>query len=222
MIKKASIRYLVLAILICISSTVAFAETSKSYDFYIFTDNGDWGTSGVNYGNESISVEVYNGLETAHFKITNNSDPLIGCSVTDIYFDDGSLLGISTIINQSGATAFATPAIPSELPENQFLDPDFITSNSGMEYFSADSNSPPYDNGVQTGEWVIIQFTLINGSTIEDVINEMDSGAIRVGLHVQGFTDVAGSSESAVNIPEPATIALLGLGSLALLRIRKR
>ena len=64
----------------------------------------------------------------------------------------------------------------------------------------------------------------------KDLLDELTSGdphpTLRVGLHVQSFDTPFGTSESFVNfsepIPEPMTICLVGLGSLALLRKRKK
>ena len=74
-------------------------------------------------------------------------------------------------------------------------------------------------NGVDPGEWVQINFDLIGGSSIDDVLSELNDGTLRIRLHVISIE--GGSSESAVNVPEPATILLLGLGTLLLRRKRK-
>ena len=47
-------------------------------------------------------------------------------------------------------------------------------------------------------------------------MGELNSGMLRVGIHIQGFDD--DSSESAVAVPEPTTLVLLGLGGLVLLK----
>ncbi|MFH1371643.1 MAG: PEP-CTERM sorting domain-containing protein, partial [Planctomycetota bacterium] len=63
------------------------------------------------------------------------------------------------------------------------------------------------------------KFDLINGGTLEDVIDELNNGTLRVGIHIIGLPD--GSSESAILVPEPATMCLLGLGALGLLKKRR-
>jgi hypothetical protein len=138
-------------------------------------------------------------------------------SVTDIYFDDGTLLGISQVINSAGVS-FARNATPGDLPERNLLSPPFETTVG----FSADSDSPITANGVQSGEMLTIEFDLKAGGLLSDVISEINDGTLRIGLHVQSFSD--GSSEAMVNnaVPEPASLMLLGLGSLVLARRRKR
>jgi hypothetical protein len=134
-------------------------------------------------------------------------------SITDIYFDDGSLLGIATITNGTG-TSFSQGASPGDLPGGNSISPAFVTTAG----FLADSDPPAQPNGVNPGESVTIIFDLQSGQTFSDVQSELSSGALRIGIHVQGFT--GGGSESFVNgppvtpqpIPEPATVLLLGTG----------
>ena len=48
--------------------------------------------------------------------------------------------------------------------------------------------------------------------TFADVANDLSSGALRIGIHVQGFD--GGGSESYINgdlIPEPASVLVWGL-----------
>jgi len=188
-----------------------------TFPFEIFTDNGEWGTGGSNFGDPALdlTVDVYNGGPTVSFEFHNNSvSPLDDLSITDIYFDDGTLLAISGVTNGPGVD-FSELADPAELPGASILVPPFETTN----HFSAGAGPPPPQNGVEPGEWVIIHFDLQGGGTLQHVLDELDDGSLRIGLKIQSFP--GGSSESAVNVPEPATICLLGFGFLALLKKRR-
>jgi hypothetical protein len=127
-------------------------------------------------------------------------------SICDIYFDDGSLLGIASITNQAGV-AFSEGASPKNLPGGNAI--NFAVTKG----FLADSDPPVQPMGVNPGEQVIIKFDLINGLGFADTITAMDKGLLlgshsndnplpinlRIGIHVQGFD--GGGSESFVNGP---------------------
>ena len=207
---RRSLVLLVLAVVLMSAQVV----TAELYSFYIFTDNGYYyDDSGI-----ELLVDVTNGDGQVDFTFYNESE--LACTIASIYFDDGSLLGISGVIDGPG-TNFDTPAKSIDLPAGNLLDPDFDTT----EAFSAVGQQPPPFNGVNNSmdEWVTITFDLLEGGTLQDVLDELDTGILRIGLHITSFPD--GSSESAVNypypVPEPATVGLLALGGLVLLRVRK-
>ncbi len=168
-------------------------------------------------GESQLAVEVDAvGPNQVSFKFTNTGP--LAMSITDIYFDDGTLLGIASITNGGPSVDFSQGASPGNLPGGNALSPAFQTTAG----FSADSNPPTQPNGVNPGEMVTIVFNLINGMTFADTINALNTPGdhLRIGIHVQGFAN--GGSESFVNrVPAPSALALLGLGGLAAARRRR-
>lgn len=214
-------------------SAHVFAAASTTYSF---VGVGDPSASSVNVatGMASLSVEVIDlgvavsGNNQVAFRFTNASSS----SLTDVYFDDGALLGISSISDSGTTVDFSKLASPGNLPGGNNLTPGF-TSTAG---FSADSNPPASPNGVTSGEWLTITFDLQSGKDYWSVIdalalpNSGGTGDLRIGLHVQSFAD--GGSESFVNapdgisapVPEAETYAMLlvGLGLVGFMVSRRR
>ena len=168
-------------------------------------------------GVAQLSVDVTDpGGGQVLFTFSNSGS--YAASITDVYFDDGSLFGIAQIINDVGVS-FTQDSIssvaPPELPGAHSILPVFETT----EHFLADSDPPVQPNGVNPGESLGIKFDLISGQDFQDTINALNNGSLRIGIHVQGFAN--GGSESFVNkppsqVPEPTTFLLLGSGLLGL------
>lgn len=170
---------------------------------------------------DQLYVDVVDsGAGTVSF-VFYNTGP-IASSITDIYFDDGSLLGITAIVNSTG-TAFSSPADPADLPGGGTV--GFVTTAG----FSADSDPPVSANGVNPGELVTIVFNLQSGMTFANVLADLASGNLMIGLHVQSI-GTSGDSDSFVNdgdgngtpVPEPGTLLLLGSGLIGLWGFRKK
>ena len=180
------------------------------YPLEIFTSNGlYYDDPGLDF-----SMDVTNGVNIADFTFYNEST--IDCSLARIYFDDGTLLGITNIIGSDGAEFSEIYPGPGNLPSGNLLDPKFVADRE----FSIGGEAAPKQKGLDNpDEWLKVTFDLINGGTLGDVIDELNTGVLRVGVHVIAFPD--GTSESALAVPEPATICLLGLGALALIRKRR-
>ena len=142
-------------------------------------------------------------------------------SITDIYFDDGSLLGIASIDNTDPGVLFSQLASPSNLPAANNATPPFMTTAG----FSADSDPAVQPDGVNPGETVGILFDLQSGQTYADVLNKLSDTSLRIGIHTQGFA--SGGSESFVNnmnpVPVPGAV-LLGMIGLSVtgVKLRKR
>ena len=137
-------------------------------------------------------------------------------SLTDVYFDDGPLDSMTAIINSAGV-AFTGGASPGDLPGGNDLVPMFDAD------FSADSDAPVAHNGVNPGENLGIQFSLVPGMTVDDVIALLVDGSLRVGIHVQAFEDGGSESFILTQLPEPAVFALLAsvLAGLTAARARR-
>lgn len=145
-------------------------------------------------------------------------------SITDVYFDDGTLLGIAGLIDADdnalgpfgdAGVDFTQGAAPPELPGGNTI--GFVTTAG----FLADSDPPAQPNGVNPLETLGVVFNLAGGGTYADILAEIASGELRIGIHVQGFA--GGGSESLVNVPEPGSALLIGLGlaTLASRRVRR-
>ena len=161
-------------------------------------------------GEAQLTVNVTDlggGIVQFHFK---NAGPLASI-ISEVYFDDGSLLALSAVIDGPGVD-FEPDATPPNLPGGEEAVPPFEVT----EGFLAESVPSASKNGVGPSEWLKIQFTLQGGQTFADVIDELETGELRIGIHVIGFA--SGGSESFINppIPEPGTAALLAIGLVAL------
>jgi hypothetical protein len=197
-------------VLYCLLATSASPlQAGYIYPLQIFTTNGSFYDS----SDLNLYVEVTDPA-TGQVDFTFNNESLVTSCISEIYFEDGLLLGSATI-TEGPETLFHYSAKPKNPPGCNTLEPIFITT----EDFSFDSEPAPPKNGISPDEWVRITFDLENGGTFATVINELNTGALRIAAHIISLPD--GSSESAVNVPEPATICLLGLGTMVLLRRRR-
>lgn len=211
-----------LSLLVCgivLAGVVSSAQAAVS--FSLLTSNGNSNVA------SQLSADVINlGPGQVGFKFTNNVG--IASSITDIYFDDGTLLGISTISDSGGGVAFTAPATPGDLPGGNAANPDFEVTKG----FSADSDSPVSQNGIDSAsEWVQINFNLINSKTYADTLAALVTGELRIGLHVQAIGQTGGSDSYINNpgggqeeVPEPTTLGIwaIGLACSAIARARYR
>lgn len=167
-------------------------------------------------GEAQLTVEISDlGGDSVRFHF-RNAGPAAS-SISEVYFDDGSLLALSNVINGPGVD-FVPDANPPNLPGGANAIPPFQVT----EGFLAESTPSPVMNGVGPSEWVMIDFELQAGRTFADVIDDLTTGELRIGVHVIGFA--SGGSESLVNVPvpEPGTGLLLGVGLLGIRWGRQR
>jgi hypothetical protein len=174
-----------------------------------FTGLTDNNAEDVETGQAQLSVDVGNdiggGLRANQVRFRFHNDGDKPCSITDIYFDDGQLLGIAFLENTEGLVEFSQGAAPPNLPGGELAAPPFETTAG----FSADSDPPILPLGINPGENLGIIFDIQPGYDRFDVVDELADESLRIGIHVQGFA--SGGSESFLNVPtpEPATLGLM-------------
>jgi hypothetical protein len=231
MVKVSSILtvFLVLA-LFCVNTQ---AEPTYSFTHIVEPGDGPVELNDGAIGEAQLFVDLIDLGTQVEFMFTNTGP--LASSITDVYFDDGILLGIVSISNGPGVE-FEQLATPPDLPGGNNLVPPFVTS----EGFSADSNPPVEPLGVNPGEFLGITFDLMSGGIHADVVDDLASGDLRIGIHVQGFA--SGGSQAFVNngivdgdgdgdgngdpdgkIPAPGAIVLgsIGAGIVGWLRRRR-
>ena len=165
-------------------------------------------------GETQLQVEVSDLGSQVMFSLSNTGSE--AAAVSEVYFDDGTLLGLASIANGPGVDFSQFPINPPDLPGGNLASPPFNVTAG----FHANASNPPPMNGVGPGETLGIVFDLQAGGTFADVLAELGNGDLRIGLHVIGFA--SGGSESFINqaVPEPLAAAslLLALGALAVRR----
>jgi hypothetical protein len=166
----------------------------------------------------NLSAQVSMTGSQVLFTFQNNST--ITSSITQIYFDD--LSGLLSGITDNGldwgsqtGVDFQLGANPHNLPGGNNCNPPFQTTEPLMS-FSVSSVSPVAPNGINPGEWLEITFDLTdNSTTFQNVLDALGKHDLRIGVHIQSLEGGVNSIPMFTN-PEPATVALLGLGTLTL------
>ena len=196
------------------------AESSQAVTLTFFNISNNSGQAAAVA--TQFSVEVEQGADDTQASFTFLNNVGIAASITDVYFDDGSLLGIASISSSSGVS-FSEGASPPDLPGGEPY--SFDTS------FSADSDPPVAPNGVNSStEWLTIVFNLVAGMTFTDTIAALISGELRLGMHVQAI-GTSGDSDGFINnpldpVPLPAGLLLFlsglaGIGSLGRFKAKR-
>lgn len=205
-----------------VGAAVGTAEAGPIYSFNRITNNSPYNPE------RQLTVEV-NAAGPNQVDFTFRNSGPFWCGISDIFFDDGTLLGISQIIDSGLLVSFHRGASPGNLPGGATL--DFQTTQG----FSADSDWPDQIFAIHPGEWLTIRFNLINGQTYEDTLDAIElglaqggvEGSLRIGLQVRSGllglvcdSFVNGGQIRAIPLPTAAAMSAVGLGLVA--RRRRR
>jgi hypothetical protein len=191
-------RSLFLAFIVLVFSAVSASATTLGFTpVKCSKSSTECGTLG-----SQLSVELVPSTPGKVSFILHNTgtEPL---TATSIFFDDnaGVLADLFDVTDPTGVD-FAEGGKPTNLKSGKKI---------GFEAdFFANAAKPTKDSGVNPGETVQINFTLLSGHTLADVQAALENGDLLVGVNAkQGFVTAAGS------VPEPAVGMLLALGGLA-------
>ncbi len=204
-----ALRLLLLASLFWLSTALAAEATTLS--FHCIAGDGG-GPCAIPV--EELSLEVADlGAGTVSFTLHNDDgEP---SSIEALYFDDeaGALGSLVSVLDGSGVD-FHAGGSPNDLPSGNVE--DFFAER----VFTA--KNPQKRHGVNPGEHLTIVFRLATGSSFAELLEALDDGGLRVGVHVPAFDNRGNKSfvNDALAVPEPAGLALLiaGLVGLAVRR----
>lgn len=214
----------------------SYASAGSVYSFVQISNNAGMGVGGQLTFELLADGDVNDILDQigpgqVGFLFKNNVG--IASNVAEIYFDDGSLLGLASVFNSAGVTFVqdeVDPVKPGELPGGNAISPAFVTS----QYFSVDIGNGSGLN--QASDSALIVFDLLNGKTVADTSAALSLGlsdggnpeALRIGMHIRSI-GTTGQSDAYINngiVPLPPSawmgISLLGgTGLIGFLRKRR-
>ncbi|SKA72550.1 hypothetical protein SAMN02745704_00434 [Paucidesulfovibrio gracilis DSM 16080] len=170
----------------------------------------------------SIFMDVDGNDDAATFTLRNTGDG----AITAIYFDWGAMAGLfgdpSNVDDSLPGVTYTDSqgdwysATPWNMPGGAGLDDPFVADfGLGPQHRGGVPN-----NGIGEAEFLSVTWNLA-GLDFQTLLNAMNNGEIRVGLHVQSLAD--GSSASGISAtPIQGTLLLLSSGLLGLLVFRHR
>jgi hypothetical protein len=170
----------------------------------------------------SVNVVDVGGTQ-ASFTFTN-----IGTTASfigQIYFDTaGVFSGFNTLTNTSGEAGESTGVNfrtgSGNLPSGNTANPAFSAD------YAFDAVPPPAQNGIDNGTTTVFESLTVfgayaSGQGFSSLLSSFNSGATRIGIHVQGIGQFSESMITVVPVPAALPLMLSGLVGLGFLARRR-
>jgi hypothetical protein len=203
---------LVKSLLAVVGVAAVSAVSAAPASAFNFSNIADGDTPGDAYVN-SFSFDVFNLGPLVIFNIKNSGNADAPTMfISKVLFDDkGYLSAPSVNVSNIGEVAFSGGAGKDKLPQGG--------KSFSTDYAFSSDNGDGNVWGIQAGESLAVSFT----GNHNNVISALNSGALKLGLHVQALPDgqsdsYISSSGNTENTPEPLTMlaagAAVGFGTM--------
>jgi len=186
------------------------------FAFIPITNNGD--QTNIDLG-LAVSLANIDGTDRMFFELVNESTaPNDDSSVASLYFETTDLSGTDPYVD--GTAPGVSFSIGGGGGGNQGFP---FTINHDLD---ALADAPGSSSGVNPNESLLVGYGILGGTDPEDILEGLQNGEWNIGLHIISTAPDGEASEKYVSVflpngpldpvPEPATLALLGMGSLFL------
>lgn len=223
-----------LTIGLCAMILAMFATTAKAQltlGFQSITNNDP---TDVAIGEAQLFVDVSDAGSNQVLFTFRNIGPA-SSSIEQVYFDDGSLFSIANLIDFDDGIGgdinvdFSLNNVsPPDLPGGDSISPIFDVTTGFLADADPSGQTTVSMPGVGPAESLGIIFDLQAGKTFTDILDDLNTGALRIGIHVQRFDGDGSESfinngENGIIIPSPSAILLtsIGIGITGFFRTRR-
>lgn len=217
------LKVIILVVLLSLGISPVSLNAGVTYSFSHIVEEGDGPAQLFNGSIGEAQIFVYvdpYGSNQVLFAFRNEGPE--ACYIEGVYFYDGILLGIASLIDADEGFGgdsdvdFTENVVdvvkPKDLPNTKKL-----VAGYGLDLLDSADNNPASINGVQPGEWLGVVFDLLPpppNYSYDDIIAGMTDREIIIGIKVQGFDNEGSESfiSNSTPIPAPGAVLLCSIG----------